>query len=192
MTTLATIARMTLVVGIGLLATNCSEPTGPGAVGPLPTLTQTQIDIHTAINIINATVDIYNQNVAGRAQSEYNQWTLGCPNGGTVLIQGLASRATNSNLNTLDLTYTMTNCREVKSQWDFTYSGVITEKGSFDTSTNFLSLTVRSTGSVTMNGTIEVPDYQVATVNQTVSLTINRGSSGTSGDIAGRTFSYTN
>ncbi len=190
MTSLANITRVILVAGSGLLATDCADATGPDPAASVPLLTQGQKDIHTAINIINATIDIYNQNVAGRAQSAYNGWTLACPNGGTVLIQGLASGSSNSNLATVDLTYTMTNCREVKSQWDFTYSGVITEKGSFDSSANFVSITIRSTASVTMNGTIKVPGYQDATVNQTVSFTINRSYNRASGDIDGRVFSY--
>jgi type IV secretory pathway VirJ component len=156
----------------------------------LPQLSQLAIDNNTANNIINAIIDIYNQNVAGRSQSSYNGQTVACPNGGTVLIQGLASKASNSNLTTANLTYTMTNCAEVKTDQSFTYSGVVTETGSFDISTNFVSETLQSTGSVAMNGTITITGFAVATVSQNVAFTINRGYNTASGTLGGRQFSY--
>ncbi len=66
----------------------------------------------------------------------------------------------------------------------------MTETGSFDVSTNYVSETLQSTGSVTMNGTITITGYQQAVVSQTSAFTINRGYNTASGNIGGRTFSY--
>lgn len=155
-----------------------------------PDLTQEQIDDNTANNIINATIDIYNQNVAGRSQGAYNGVTVNCPNGGTALIQGSATKATNSDLTTTDLTYTMSACVETKTNHSFTYTGVVTAKGSFDISASFVAETIQSSGSVTMSGTISYTGYNTATVSQTTTFAINRGYNTASGTVGGRSFSY--
>lgn len=178
------------MVSCGRDTTTAPITTAPTTTAPASNLSQRSIDNSTANNIINCTVDIYNQNVAGRVQGAYNGQTVNCPNGGTVLIQGIATKANSSNLTTVDLTYTMNNCVETRPNHSFTYTGVVTNKGSFDISTNFVSETIQSSGNVTMNGTISFTGYNTATVNQTTTFTVNRGYDTASGNIGGRTFSY--
>jgi hypothetical protein len=188
----AAIALMALIVAGcgGGSSSSSTDNTSPGGTTLPQSLSQSSIDNNTANNIINCTIDLYNQNVAGRSQGAYNGITVNCPNGGTALIQGLASKATNSNLTTTDLTYTMNNCVETKPDHSFTYTGVVTEKGSFDLSTSFVSETIQSTGNVTMNGTITITGFSTAPVNQTTTFTVNRGFNTSSGNIGGRAFSY--
>ena len=180
--------RPIILLMVGLFVSGCKSETAIVPPVVVPQLTQTGVDVFTARNIVSATIDIYNQNVAGRTAINWQGQTVTCPNGGTVKIGGAAT-SNSSNLTTVDLTYTMTACKVIKAQHTFSYTGVVTEKGSFD-GASFESETVKSTGAVAMDGTISVTGYQTVAVTQTVTFTINRSGTSTSGDIAGRTFAY--
>jgi hypothetical protein len=190
---LKTMKSIVCMIALALVA-SCGGSSSSGSDTPAPpaTLAQGDIDDSTASNIINCVVDIYNQNIAARAQGAYNNVTVNCPNGGTVLIAGLATKDNNTSLTTTDLTYTMTNCVETRPNHSFTYNGVVTEKGTFNISASppFVSETIQSTGTVSMSGTITISGFNTATVNQSTTFTINRGYTGASGSIGGRPFTY--
>lgn len=179
-----------LALMLGGCGSGSDSASSGGSIITSQNLSQTTIDNSTANNIINCTIDLYNQNVAGRGQAAYNGVTVLCPNGGTALIQGLASKASNSNITTTNLTYTMNNCVETRANHSFSYTGVVTETGSFDLSTNFVSETIQATSGVSMIGTINFTGFNTANVNQNATFTINRGYNRASGNIGDRLFSY--
>jgi hypothetical protein len=185
---LAGLCSVALAAGNGC-SKKSESSTSTGTTTP-SNLSQSNIDDATANNIINAVIDIYNQNVAGRSQGAYNGVTVTCPNGGTALISGIATKDNSSQLTTTDLSYTMTACKEAQTNHTLTYTGVVTQKGSFNLSTNFVSETIKASGNVTMAGTITYTGYNTATVDQTGTFTVNRGYNVASGDILGRSFSY--
>ncbi|MGB9599862.1 MAG: hypothetical protein ACP5QK_13085 [Myxococcota bacterium] len=171
------------VIGIG-----CSDITGSDS-----TLNQEMIDRYTGYAIIDAVSQLYNINFAGRPVGSHNITTT-CPQGGDVTITGNVGYAQNNDITTVDLTFNMTNCKSSKHTENgvdtiFTLTGIITFKGSFNSSTNY-NATTHQSDSLKITGTIKVPNYKIAEVDESCNFSASITNSTVSGSVCSRTFSY--
>lgn len=123
--------NLLLVFAVVVILGGCLD-VGPETTGS----GQGSADYNTAIAIVNSLVYLYNTNLVGKPSGVQNQIGLPCPLGGTVDITG---STTVSNVMVLDLTYGMTSCGIIDSDFTMTYSGDITEVGSFDSNAGNIS-----------------------------------------------------
>ena len=107
----------------------------------------------TAANVASLGSGIYNANFVGKPCATVNKSTT-CPGGGAVEITGSFSCTTSStgvqSMN-LDLTYSMTNCIEVRSGLTTTLTGIMKHTGS---STNLASVVTSETISYNSSGKV--------------------------------------
>ncbi len=139
-------------------------------------------DTDVAYAIVATLVDVFNANLAGQPVGSQNE-TANCPAGGSVVITGSTGYSEQTEITTLDLTYSMTGCHYVSGGYDLTFDGSLTEEGSF--SEGNMSLVYAST-SVTYAGT----GGSAGALNDTCSFTFTRSYSEISGTLCGRSFSY--
>lgn len=157
------------------------------------TLSQATIDRYTGYAIIDAVAQLYNINFAGKPVGGQNITTT-CPQGGDVTITGNTGYSSNNGISTVDLTFNMNNCKSSKHDENgvdtiFTFTGIITFKGSFNSSTNYNATNYQS-DSLKMSGTIDVPKYKTANVDESCKFTASITNSTVSGSICSRAFSY--
>jgi hypothetical protein len=142
-------------------------------------------DVATGVTLANLINNLYNQNLAGHTVGSQNLSAM-CPLGGTAMITGTTGFDSTHNITTVNLTYVMNSCRMSAQNADLTYTGTVTEVGSFD-SMMLQSLNEAST-SLTVTGTVDN-----AAVNDSSCMTHvnvdNNASPEVSGTVCGRTFS---
>jgi hypothetical protein len=142
-----------------LLAAGCSSgsaSTGSaagadGGGGSFTMCDQACADIASGVTLANLVNDLYNQNLAGRPVGSQNL-SAQCPLGGTAAITGTTGFDSTHNITSVNLTYMMTSCHASASGVQLTYTGTVTEVGSFDSMTlqslNDASDALTTTGTV--------------------------------------------
>ncbi|MDD2622068.1 MAG: hypothetical protein WC142_01770 [Bacteroidales bacterium] len=144
-------------------------------------------------SIVSCISDIHNQNLAGRPTGAQNM-TVGGPLGGEVIIEGSTGVADNG-ISTMDLNYTLSGVNYIfVSQYyttNITLNGVINEKGSFNSETQYVSINY-SSSNLQISGSIYYSknDKVSRTINESGSVSINRSWSTTNGYVFGQTVTY--
>jgi hypothetical protein len=179
---------------------NCAQGTHQeGSVCVANTLTQTQVDSDAVFGLLNSIVAFYNQNLAGHPTGNQNI-TANCPGGGTVHITGTTSYSSSNGITTVNLTYAMTNCQSTQISSDgsltvtLTFNGTVTENGSWNLP-NYLSAAYLSTGSVGLVGTVSARGYAQVTVGESCPVGFNHtigSANSVAGQICGRNASWSN
>ena len=139
-----------MAVALTLMATGCKDDEESA-------VSDTSYYNTLACTVLEATGNIYNQNIAGTNVTP-SDLHVDAPHGGTVVISGSVSND-NNNLTRVDLNYTFDNVRWLWTSNDGNYStdvyitGVIHEVGSFRASDNYRSLST-SSDSLRMTGSV--------------------------------------
>jgi hypothetical protein len=182
-----------VLIGLIFSGSACQHITQPEPAST--TLSQAAIDADVVWAIDHGIVDIYNQNVAGKPAGNQSISTNG-PLGGTVVITGSDSYASNNGITTADLAFGMTNCKITENGGDvisLSLSGSVVEKGSWDSqgyeSLNFQSQSLRVVGTVQKSGYADAAVNQISSYSATNTESNYQGS--TTGIIDGRQVSWT-
>lgn len=140
-----------------------------------------------AYSVICCYSDMYNQNVAGKPVGGQNFSGSG-PLGGTVTITGSTSEG--DGMTVIDLDYSMTDVKYVKSSNDYTtvitITGVTAETGSFSssyTSLNYQSENIHIVGKVTYGS-------KSRQIDMTGPMSFNRSANSVSGEVFGHVVSW--
>ena len=169
------------------------------------TMSQSDIDMNTGFAIVDTASQIYNINFAGKPVGAQNL-TTACPQGGEVTITGSTGYSQNNNITTVDLTLNMKDCKSSirytnginatsVTDVDFILTGIMTFKGSFDSSGCYKDTTYHS-DSLKISGTISSTGYKTVNIDEicpfTASVTVNNDSCvrTVSGYICSRQISY--
>lgn len=124
---------------LALILASCGTPKPDKADGPDMELYRVKVLAHV---LVEAHTFLYNQNVAGKSQNVST--TVFCPQGGEVTITGNAHEDLATGITSANLKYESLSCRLILTDHDVTMTGVMQEKGTFNSDT----VTV-SSGSVT-------------------------------------------
>jgi hypothetical protein len=205
--------RLGLLLSVSSLAIGCggSSPTTTtpvncasgthleGSTCVANTLTQTQVDPDAVFGLLNSVVAFYNQNLAGRPTG-YQNITVNCSGGGTVRITGTTSYSSGNGITTVNLTYAMTNCQSTQISGDgsltvaLTFNGTVTENGSWNLP-SYKSAAYQSTGNLGVVGTVNARGYAQATINESCPVGVNHtigSANSVAGQFCGRNASWSN
>jgi hypothetical protein len=105
---------------------------------------------YTLANLVNA---LFTQNLGEADAATGNQsLTAMCPVGGSAMITGTTAFDTASGLTTVNLTYAMMACQVSAPHADLTYTGTVTETGTFVD--NGMQSLAEASSSLTVAGTV--------------------------------------
>jgi hypothetical protein len=157
------------------------------------TLSQSDIDRYTGFAIVDTASQIYNINFAGKPVGAQNLTTT-CPQGGEVIITGSTGYSQNNGITTVDLILNMKDCKSSRHTTNgidttITLTGIMTFKGSFDSSRGY-NATTHQSDSLKISGAISVTGFKTATVDETCPFTASINNETVSGYICSRQFSY--
>ena len=163
------------------------------------TMSQSDIDMNTGFAIVDTASQIYNINFAGKPVGAQNLTTT-CPQGGEVTITGSTGYSQNNNITTVDLTLNMKDCKSSRRYTNginatsvtdvgFILTGIMTFKGSFDSSRGYNATTYQS-DSLKISGTISSTGYKTVIIDETCPFTASINNETVSGYICSRQFSY--
>ncbi len=134
------------ILGLALAA-GCSDDARPAA----PACDQVCVDFNTGRAIALLVDGLYNQNVAGKPGGTQRA-TGRCPVAGAAEISGSTGGEGTSAITTVDLRFSLTDCRVSTSGAELVFNGTIAYVGSFDSeafaSTRYLSESLDVDGTV--------------------------------------------
>jgi hypothetical protein len=168
---------------LGFFILSCSEEESISEP-PAPACDQACQDEHIAYGLVDVFWFIWNQNIAGQPVGG-KDFTVAGPQGGTVHVTGTTDVATNG-INTLHLTFEMSNCKGIKEKYNLTFNGEFTADGTFSDMHRAITYNSQQLG---FNGSVGTDDW-VTDVNGFCEMIINQTFTSVSGTICGRTFSY--
>jgi hypothetical protein len=175
-----------LVLAAGCSSGSASTGSASGADGggSFTMCDQACADIGSGVNLANLVNDLYNQNLAGRPVGSQSL-TAQCPLGGTAAITGTTGFDSTHNITTVNLTYMMASCDVSASGVQLTFTGTVTEVGSFDSMT--LQSLNEASDALTTTGTVD----GVAVNDTACAVHVNVDNNSTpevTGTFCGRTF----
>ncbi|MFC1611347.1 hypothetical protein ACFL6C_10330 [Myxococcota bacterium] len=153
---------------------------------------QSVVDEDVVWTVIATIGDIFNQNIAGRPSGAQDV-NANCPLSGSAHIVGTVTVSTDTGITATGLTYDLTDCGNTKTCADdkctinLTLTGSLTEAGSWNNTTGFLSRSMQS-DSLTMSGTASRDIFLDATIDQTCAFSgsVTRDAGSTSGSTVGQ------
>ena len=161
----------------------CNEPTPTTPTPPTYTCDQECQDGHVAYGFVDCFWFIWNQHIAGQPSGQ-KDLTVNGPHGGTIHIYGTTA-VSNNGINTVHLTYDMTNCKSMNQHYNLTFTGSMSCDGTFSSSYTAMGYTCDS---LIYSGTVcEKTNTQVSGF---CPVTIAEETNGLSGTICGRSFAY--
>jgi hypothetical protein len=179
---------VSLVLAVLVLFAVACAPTADTSTGDGGTTTscdQQCLDSNVGLAIVGLVSNLYNQVIAGKPTGVQTA-TANCPLGGTAVITGSDSVDTSHDLTDVNLQYAMTGCEVLENGDTLTFSGTISEQGSFDSASletvNFASTGLEYSGTV---GSVNVsgPSSCAVHVNEDSNASVK-----VTGTMCGRTF----
>lgn len=156
-------------------------------------------DQSIASGLMQTTIDLYNQNLAGKPSGTVNL-NVNCADGGTAAISGTVTTPGDSGLTTVNLTFVMDACYAIHSHpvgggtssSSIRTTGTITKTASFS-KTSYGAI-YESSGNLALSGTLHITINSVThldpTIDESCALTASWDGAHVKGSYCARLFSW--